>query len=480
MITNKLYINGEWMDALSNETFPSINPSTGEAIAEVPKAGEAETKMAIDAAYKVSKVWGKMTAFERSALLHKLASLITENFEELSRLLTMEQGKPLYESEMEVNGSAEVFKLYAEEAKRVNGETLPQVDTKKRNFVNREPIGVVAAITPWNFPLHIICRKISAALAAGCPVIVKPASDTPLIALALAKLFDEAGFPKGVANFIAGDTRQIGNELFTNPRVAGVTFTGSTAVGKKVIEACASTVKRVSMELGGHAPIIIYDDADIDLAVEGTLINKLRNSGQTCVCANRIYVHKKVVEEYTTKLVQKMNEKTQGNGLDNTDLGSLVNEEAIQKVEAHVKDALDKGATLVTGGSRNKEMTNGYYYLPTVLRDVNENMELMKDETFGPVAPIIEFDDTDEEQIIERVNDTPNGLSAYFYTNNLKRVYEVSEALEFGVVGVNDTTPVVDHGPFGGMKQSGLGREGGVYGIEEFLEPKAVSIRLGK
>ncbi|WP_067725049.1 NAD-dependent succinate-semialdehyde dehydrogenase [Oceanobacillus damuensis] len=478
MITNKLYINGEWMDALSKETFPSINPSTGEIIAVVPKAGGAETKLAIDAAYNASKEWAKTTVFKRSELLHKIKNLILENSESLTRLLTMEQGKPLYEAEMEVNGSAKIFELYAEEAKRINGETLPNVDSKKRNFVNKVPIGVVAAITPWNFPLHILCRKISAALAAGCPVLVKPASDTPLIALALAKLFEEAGFPKGVANFIVGDTKQIGNEIFNSPKVAGVSFTGSTAVGKKIIEACASTVKHVSMELGGHAPIIVYDDADIDLAVEGTLINKLRNSGQTCVCANRIYVHKNVVEEYTTKLAEKMNKKTQGNGLDNTDLGSLVNEEAISKIETHVKDALDKGATLVTGGSRNKEMQTGYYYLPTILQDIHEEMELMKDETFGPVAPIIEFDD--DEKIIERVNNTPNGLAAYFYTNNLKKVYEVSEQLEFGVVGVNDTTPVVDHGPFGGVKQSGIGREGGKEGIEEFLDSKAVSIRLEK
>jgi len=475
--TQQMYIGGKWMSAASGETMPSVNPATGEIIGYVPKGGRAEARWAIDSAYEAFKKWSGTTAFFRAELLLKVEALILENSESLAKRLTMEQGKPLYEAKMEVANSAEQFRWFAEEAKRINGETLPPTHEKKRVFVIKQPLGVVAAITPWNFPLHIICRKIAAALAAGCTVVVKPSEETPLIALALAELFDRANFPPGVVNFVTGIPEEIGQELFHNRKVAGITFTGSTKVGKLILKECADTVKRVHLELGGHAPVIVFEDADVDLAVEGTLINKLRNAGQTCVCANRIYVHRKIADDYIGKLAAKMQAKVLGNGLEeNVDLGPLINKEALDKVERHVRDAVDKGAKMICGGERARHLPGGYYFLPTILRNVHEDMDLMKEETFGPVAPILEFDD--ESKLIERINDTPNGLAAYFYTNDLARVFRISEQLEFGVIGVNDTTPVVSHGPFGGLKESGIGREGGKEGIEEFLESKFVSIRL--
>lgn len=477
----KMFINGEWVEASTGETFESINPATNELVGTVPNGGEVETNLAIQSAHEAFGGWSSLTNFERADYLKKVHDLILSNLDSLAVLMTKEQGKPLYESKMEVSGSAEQFYYFAEEAKRINGVTLPQTDNRKRLQKIKRPLGVVAAITPWNFPLHIICRKIAAALGAGCTVIVKPSEETPLIALELAKLIEQAEFPRGVVNIITGDPRPMGEVLFSDPRVSSITFTGSTAVGKYILKQCSSTLKRVSLELGGHAPIIVFDDADIDLAIEGTMINKLRNSGQTCVCANRIYVHKNIIHEYKSKLTERMSKIVQGNGSKtNVDIGPLINQDALDKVERHVKDALNKGAKLVCGGKKpsSEELKNGYFYKPTILENINENMDLMKEETFGPVAPILVFEN--EAELLQKVNNTPNGLAAYFYTNNIEKIIEYSEKLEFGVIGVNDTTPVVSHAPFGGIKESGIGREGGPEGIEEFLEDKFISVRYKK
>ena len=461
------YIDGRWCD--SADMVDVFNPANGERLGGVPRLGADETRAAIAAAEKAFPAWRDRLAKERSQILRKWFDLINEHADDLARMMTLEQGKPLSESRGEVAYAASFVEWFAEEAKRVYGDTIPTPGKDRRLMVIRQPVGVCAAITPWNFPAAMITRKVAPALAAGCTAVVKPATQTPFTALALAELADRAGFPPGVFNVVTGDTKAIGGELTGNPTVRKLSFTGSTEVGRVLMEQCAPTIKKLSLELGGNAPFIVFDDADLDAAVEGAMASKYRNTGQTCVCANRILVQSSVYDAFAEKLAARVGELKVGFGLDEgVTQGPLIDESAVEKVESHISDALEKGARVMTGGKRHEK--GGTYFQPTVLADVTTEMKVCREETFGPVAPLFRFDD--EAEGIRMANDTIFGLAAYFYSRDVGRIVRVSEALEYGMVGINTGVMSNEVAPFGGVKQSGLGREGSRYGIDEYLEMK--------
>ncbi len=474
------YIGGLWVDAASRRTFPVHNPATGETLTEIADAGPQDAAQAVEAAYGAFPEWSTLAAPQRAKLLFKARDLMLERKEALARLLTSEQGKPLFESRGEIEYSAGFVTWYAEESKRVYGETIPSSVAHKRLMVVKQPVGVVAAITPWNFPAAMVLRKIAPALAAGCTVVLKPAEQTPLTAIALFKIFEEAGFPAGVVNLITTlDPGGVGREFLENPLVRMITFTGSTEVGKLLMRGSADHVKRVSLELGGHAPFIVFEDADVDKAVVGAVASKFRNMGQTCICANRIYVHESILEPFAAKLVERVKQLKVGNGLEEgVHVGPLIDEQGFKKVCTHVEDAVAGGAKVLTGGKprTEAEFARGRFFEPTVLTDVRKGMRILEEETFGPVAPLIPF--RDEAEAIHAANDTRYGLAAYFYSQNVSRCIRVAEQLEYGIIGVNDGSPSVPQAPFGGFKESGVGREGGREGIEEFLEVKFISLGL--
>ena len=462
------YVNGEWVTA-GNESIVVDDPATGEAIGSVPAFGATETRAAVGAAADALPAWRARLAKERAGLLRKWFDHVMASQDDLATLMTLEQGKPLVESRGEVAYGAGFIEWFAEEARRVYGDTIPSHAHGKRLVVIKEPIGVVGCITPWNFPIAMITRKVAPALAAGCTVIVKPASQTPFSALALAVLAERAGLPPGVLNVVTGSATAIGGELTSNPAVRKISFTGSTEVGKVLMAQCAGTVKKVSLELGGNAPFIVFDDADIDAAVGGAMASKYRNSGQTCVCANRFLVQASVYDEFAGRLARAVDGLVVGPGLtESVTQGPLIDLQAVAKVESHVRDAVSKGATVLRGGRRTSEA--GRFFEPTVLTDVTPEMAVAREETFGPVAPLFRFDT--EVEAIELANRTEFGLAAYFYGRDIGRVWRVAEALEYGIVGINTGVISTEVAPFGGMKESGIGREGSKYGIEEFLEVK--------
>jgi len=472
-----MYINGEWVKASTRESFEVFNPANGEVVASVPKGNQVDAERATDAAYEAFHHWSETSAYERSKLLLKWYDVIMEMKEDIAKTMVLEQGKPMKEAIGEVHYAASFITWYAEEAKRVYGETIPATTKNKRLLVLKQPVGVTAVITPWNFPAAMITRKVAPALAAGCTVVIKPAEQTPLTAFKLAEAAEKAGIPKGVINVVTGDAPSIADAWLKDTRVRKITFTGSTEVGKLLMKGAAETVKKISLELGGHAPVIVFADADLDLAVKGVVQSKFRNCGQTCICANRIYVDAKIAKEFTKKLVEATKQLKVGYGLDSeTDIGPLIDEDAFHKVINHINDAVQNGANLEFGGKRVSDFEGGYFIEPTVISNVNDSMKIMNEETFGPVAPIITFDDIDE--VIARANNSIYGLAAYAYTESLKTAIYVSEKLEYGIVGINDGVPSTAQAPFGGFKQSGLGREGGHHGIEEYLETKYVSIQL--
>ncbi len=466
-------IGGEWVDADSGATLDVTNPANGQTIGTVPKSGKAETRRAIEAAEKAFQSWRKTSANERSKLLRRLHDLILENQDPLAELLTMEQGKSLTEAKGEIAISAAYVLWFAEEGRRTYGDVVPSPWADRRLLVTKEPVGVVAAITPWNFPSSMLARKIGPALAAGCTAVVKPASQTPYSGLAWGALCEEAGFPKGVVNIVTGSASEIGDELCSNPLVRKITFTGSTEIGKMLIEKSASTVKKVSMELGGNAPFVVFDDADIDRAVEGAMVAKYRNSGQTCVCTNRFFVQAGVYDTFVEKLADASRKLKVGAGLDDgTQQGPLIDAKAVEKVEELIADATAKGGTVVTGGKRHD--LGGSFFEPTVISGATTAMRVMKEEIFGPVAPVFRFETEDEA--VAMANDTEFGLACYFYSGDLGRAFRVSEALKYGMVGVNEGLITTVEVPFGGVKESGLGREGGHQGIDDYLDTKYVCI----
>jgi len=461
------YINGDWRDA--GEMIDVFNPANGERLGGVPRFGAAETREAIYAAETAFPGWRDLLARERSQILRRWFDLMNQHADDLARMMTLEQGKPLAEAKGEVAYAASFVEWFAEEAKRVYGDTIPTPGKDRRLIVIRQPIGVCAAITPWNFPAAMITRKVAPALAAGCTAVVKPATQTPFTALALAELADRAGFPPGVFNVVTGDTRAIGGELTANPTVRKLSFTGSTEVGRLLMAQCAPTIKKLSLELGGNAPFLVFDDADLDAAVEGAMASKYRNTGQTCVCANRILVQASVYEVFAAKLAARVGQLKVGFGLDEgVTQGPLIDDSAVGKVESHIRDAVEKGARVLTGGQRHE--MGGTYFQPTVLADVTTDMQVCREETFGPVAPLFRF--SDEAEGLRMANDTIFGLAAYFYSRDMGRIVRVSEALEYGMVGINTGVMSNEVAPFGGVKQSGLGREGSRYGIDEYLEMK--------
>lgn len=467
------FINGIWSGADSDETIDVVNPATGEKIGTIPKMGAAETRRAIDAASEALPEWRAKTADERSTILRRWSELLIEHKEDLAILMTAEQGKPLAESRGETTYAASFIEWFAEEGRRVYGDVIPPQQRDKRILVFKEPIGVCAAITPWNFPSAMITRKAAPALAAGCTMVLKPATATPYSALALAELAKSAGVPDGVFSVVTGSAAGIGGEMTSNPLVRKVTFTGSTEVGKKLMAQCAGTMKKVSLELGGNAPFIVFNDADIDAAVEGAIISKFRNTGQTCVCTNRFLVQDGVYDQFAEKLAAAVGKLTVGDGLKGeTQQGPLIDMAGVEKVEEHIADALAGGARVVTGGKRHQ--LGGSFFEPTVLADVFPGMLVAREETFGPVAPLFRFET--EEQAIQMANDTEFGLAAYFYSQDISRVWRVAEAIEYGIVGINTGLISTVVAPFGGMKESGTGREGSKYGIEEFLEMKYLCI----
>lgn len=463
------YVDGQWIQANSRKTFDVDNPATLEIIGKVPQLSAAETRQAIEAANGAFPAWSKRVAKERAAILRRWFDLVMENQDDLARLMTLEQGKPLAESRGEVVYGASFLEWFAEEAKRVYGDTIPQHQADKRLVVIKQPIGVVACITPWNFPLAMITRKAAPAVAAGCTVVLKPAEQTPLSALALAELADRAGVPKGVFNVITGDPKEIGSELTSNPTVRKLSFTGSTEVGKLLMAQCAGTVKKISLELGGNAPFIVFDDADLDAAVEGAIASKYRNTGQTCVCANRLLIQDGIYDAFAEKLAAAAKKLKPASGLEpESTQGPLIDDAAVAKVESHIRDAEAKGAKILIGGKRHA--LGGRFFEPTILTDVTPAMRLAHEETFGPVAPLFRF--KTETDAIALSNDTEYGLAAYFYGRDIARIWRVAEALEYGIVGINTGIISTEVAPFGGMKESGIGREGSKYGIEEYLEIK--------
>ena len=471
LLRQQCFIAGQWCDADGGATIDVSNPATGESLGTVPKMGAAETRRAIEAANGAWPEWRKKPAKTRAAILRKWNDLILANAEDLAALMTAEQGKPLAESKGEIAYAASFIEWFGEEAKRVAGETLASPWPDKRVVVTREPIGVCAAITPWNFPAAMITRKAGPALAAGCPMVVKPAELTPFSALALAVLAERAGVPAGVFSVITGASREIGGEMTSNPAVRKLSFTGSTAVGRLLMEQCAPTIKKLSLELGGNAPFIVFDDADLDAAVEGAIASKYRNAGQTCVCANRIYVQDGVYDSFASKLVEAVRKLKVGNGADDgVTQGPLIEEKAVVKVEEHIADALGKGARLLLGGKRHD--LGHSFFQPTVLADVNTGMLVAREETFGPLAPLFRFKTDDE--VVALANDTEFGLAAYFYSRDIGRIWRVAEGLESGMVGVNTGLISTEIAPFGGVKQSGLGREGSTHGMEDYLVIKYI------
>jgi succinate-semialdehyde dehydrogenase/glutarate-semialdehyde dehydrogenase len=463
------YIDGKWVEADSDQTVDVTNPASGDLLGTIPKMGADETRRAIEAANAAYPAWRAKTAKERATILRKWFDLMMENQEDLAKMMTAEQGKPLKESMGEIVYAASFIEWFAEEGKRVYGDTIPQHAPGKRIVVTKEPIGVCAAITPWNFPAAMITRKCGPALAAGCTMVVKPATATPYSALALAVLAERAGVPAGVFSVVTGASGAIGGEMTSNPIIRKLTFTGSTEIGKLLMEQCAGTVKKTSMELGGNAPFIVFNDADIDEAVLGAMASKFRNTGQTCVCANRLLVQDGVYEEFSMKLATAVEEMRVGDGLKGeTEQGPMIDMAAVEKVEEHIQDAVSKGAKVISGGSRHD--LGGTFFQPTVLAEVNTDMKVTKEETFGPVAPLYRFET--EEQALQMANDTEFGLAAYFYSRDIGRVWRVMEGLEYGIVGVNEGIISTEVAPFGGMKESGTGREGSKYGIEDYLEIK--------
>jgi succinate-semialdehyde dehydrogenase/glutarate-semialdehyde dehydrogenase len=476
LLLDKAYVGGTWIEADSGETFPVVDPATGQELARVPRMGAAETRRAIDAARAAYPGWRKTLAKERARILRLWADLMLERRDDLALLLTSEQGKPLGESRMEIEYAASFLEWFGEEAKRVYGDTIPTYMQDRRVVVTKEPVGVTAGITPWNFPAAMITRKAAPAIAAGCTMVLKPAEQTPLSALAVAKLAAEAGLPAGVLNVVTGDAEDapvIGREMTSNPIVRKLGFTGSTEVGKLLMEQCARQVKKVSLELGGNAPFIVFDDADLDEAVAGALLCKYRNSGQTCISANRILVQDSVHDEFLRRLTEAVTALKVGAGTEpDVSVGPLIDDQALAKVERHVADALAGGAELVAGGSRHER--GHTFFQPTVLSGVTASMAMTSEETFGPVAGIGRF--AAEEEAIEVANNTPYGLAAYFYSRDVGRIWRVSEALEYGIVGINTGFISTEVAPFGGMKESGIGREGSKYGIDEWLELKYLAM----
>lgn len=467
LFRQQAYIDGAWVDADNGQTIQVNNPATGEIIGTVPKMGASETRRAIEAADRALPAWRALTAKERAAKLQRWFELMMANQEELAHLMTLEQGKPLVESRGEIAYAASYIEWFAEEGKRVYGDIIPSHQPDKRLLTLKQPIGVTAAITPWNFPTAMITRKAGPALAAGCTMVIKPASQTPFSALAMAALAELAGIPRGVLSVVTGSAGEVGRELTSNPIVRKLSFTGSTEIGRQLMAECANDIKRVSLELGGNAPFIVFEDADLDAAVEGALVSKYRNAGQTCVCANRLYIHDSVYDAFTDKLKAAVAKLKVGNGLsDGITTGPVIDEKAVAKVEEHIKDAVALGAQVAAGGNR----LNGNFFEPTILVNVPKNAKVAKEETFGPLAPLFRF--TDENDVITQANDTEYGLAAYFYARDLGRVFRVGEALEYGIVGVNTGIISAETAPFGGIKASGIGREGSKYGIEDYLEIK--------
>ncbi|TLS37872.1 NAD-dependent succinate-semialdehyde dehydrogenase [Pseudalkalibacillus caeni] len=469
----KMYINGEWTGG-DLEKLEVRNPATGEVYGSVPMAGEKETRKAIDAAYRAFDSWSQLTAYDRADYLKKLTRLLLENEDEVAEIMTKEMGKPLHESKGEVQYAASYLEWFAEEGKRMYGRIIPPHKQGKHMEVRKQPVGVVGAITPWNFPAAMITRKLGPALAAGCTFVVKPPEETPLTAIKLVELCEEAGIPKGVVNLVTGDPKAIGGELLSNPHVRKITFTGSTQVGKLLMKQAADSVKKISLELGGHAPIIVLDDADVDKAVDGVLASKFRNGGQTCICGNRVYVHEDIHDEFVDKFVKKTKELQVGDGMEEgTMIGPIINKAGFEKIDKHVRNAENQGAEIAAGGE-GYEKDGAYFYKPTVLTGVKPAMLIMNEETFGPVAPIQKISSIDEG--IKYANQTPFGLAAYVFTESVSKGNKVVNALDYGIIGWNDGVPSAAQAPFGGMKQSGLGREGGKEGLEDYLETKYVSI----
>ena len=469
LLCRQAYVAGEWCDADDGQTASVANPATGVVLGTVPRMGAKETRRAIEAAEVAQKAWRKKTAKERSAVLAKIAVLMHANKDDLALIMTSEQGKPLAESSGEIVYAASFIEWFAEEARRVYGDTIPAPQADRRIVTIKEPVGVCAAITPWNFPAAMMTRKVGPALAAGCAMVIKPAGQTPFSALAFALLCERAGLPAGLISVLTGSARDIGGEMTSNPIVRKLTFTGSTEVGRLLMKQCADTIKKVSFELGGNAPFIVFDDADIDAAVEGAMISKYRNTGQTCVCANRIYVQRKVADAFNAKLVEKVKALKVGNGVDaGVNQGPLIDENAVHKIEEHIADALGKGGKLLTGGKRHA--LGHTFFEPTVIANASPEMLLSREETFGPLAPVFVFDSEDE--VVAMANNTEFGLASYFYARDIGRIWRVAEALEYGMVGINTGLISTAEAPFGGVKQSGLGREGSKYGMDDYLEVK--------
>ncbi|QGZ36499.1 NAD-dependent succinate-semialdehyde dehydrogenase [Stappia indica] len=472
LLKTQAYVNGRWIDG--DKTFPVYNPATGELVANVTDLGPSDVAGAVDAAHAAQPAWAAKTGKERAAVLRRWFDLMVENADDLATILTAEMGKPFAEARGEILYGASFIEWFAEEAKRIYGETIPGHQADKRIVVIRQPVGVVGSITPWNFPNAMIARKVAPALAVGCSFVARPAELTPLSAIAMAVLAERAGVPAGIFNVLpSSDSAGVGQELCANPKVAKITFTGSTRVGRILMKQCADTIKKMSLELGGNAPFIVFDDADVDAAVEGALIAKYRNGGQTCVCANRIYVQSGIYDAFAAKLAEKVRGMKIGNGFEEgVTVGPLISEAALKKVEEHVSDALAKGARVLEGGARAE--LGGTFYRPTVLADVTSDMAVAREETFGPVAPLFRFED--EAEAVAMANDTEFGLASYFYSKDLARVWRVAEALESGMVGINTGLISTEVAPFGGIKQSGLGREGSRHGVEDYLELKYLCI----
>lgn len=469
LFKQQAFINGQWVDALSKETLTVTNPATGEVLGTTPKMGAEETRQAIEAANLAFAKWRKIPAKERAGLLRRWYELIIANQDDLARIMTLEQGKPLAEAKGEIAYGASYFEWYAEEAKRAYGSIIPGPAEDRRILVTKEPVGVCAAITPWNFPSSMITRKVGAALAAGCTIVIKPAELTPYSAFALAVLAQEAGIPDGVISVITGDAPAIGGEMTSNDIVRKLSFTGSTPVGRLLMSQCANQIKKVSLELGGNAPFIVFDDADLDAAVEGAMLSKYRNMGQTCVCANRLYVQEGVYDAFVEKLVAAVEGLKVGNGTqEGITQGPLIEQAALNKVEQHIADALAKGGKLATGGKQHS--LGGLFFEPTVVTGVTAEMKVAKEETFGPLAPVFKF--STEEEAIQLANDTEFGLAAYFYTKDVGRAWRVGEGLEYGMVALNSGLLSNEAAPFGGVKQSGLGREGSFHGLDDYMEVK--------
>ncbi|MCX7890978.1 MAG: NADP-dependent succinate-semialdehyde dehydrogenase [Burkholderiales bacterium] len=475
LFRQQCYIAGEWADAASGKTLAVTTPATGAVLGTVPDMGAAETRRAIEAANAAWPAWRAKTAKERAAILRKWHDLMMANQEALAKIMPAEQGKPLAESRGEIAYAASFIEWFAEEGKRIYGDTIPQYQADRRIVVLKEPIGVCVAITPWNFPAAMITRKAGPALASGCTMVIKPASATPFSALAMAELAGRAGVPRGVLSVVTGSSQAIGGEMTANPLVRKLSFTGSTEIGKVLLEQCAKTVKKTSMELGGNAPFIVFDDADLDAAADGALASKYRNAGQTCVCANRILVQDRVYEAFAAKLAERVAKLKVGNGMEpGVTTGPLIDAAALAKVEEHIADAVAKGAKVVTGGKRHA--LGGLFFEPTILANVDTTMKVTKEETFGPVAPLYRF--RAEAEAIRMANDTEFGLASYFYARDIGRIWRVSEGLEYGIVGINTGLISTEVAPFGGMKESGLGREGSKYGIEDYLEIKYLCMAI--